>query len=169
MKKSVLFSLIASVTLITSCNAPASTENGVETTTTTTTTTEETVKKVVLAENKAEVKMKVEGMVCAMGCAKYIEEEVASLEGIALSKVNFEEGAATFEYDKTTMSPEKIADFINNIHDGQYKAKIAVNETPDIDVEGSSNENEESLGSVSERIDNISLPKLFTFLLKRLR
>ena len=130
--------------------------------------TEVKVEKVVLAENKAEVKMNVEGMTCAMGCAKFIEEKVAALDGVVLSNVNFEEAKATFEYDKTAVSPEKIEAFINNIHDGQYKAKIAVNESVEMEVESNSGEQEESLSSVSERIDNISLPQLFTYLLKRM-
>lgn len=167
MKKSVLFSLVSFVciALISSCDTANSTisENSASN------KVEKQMKTEVLAENKAEVKMEVEGMVCAMGCAKYIEDKVAGLEGIVASKVNFEEGVATFEYDKTALSPESIVEFIDEMHDGQYKAKVASIEIPESEIENTSNESEESIGSVSERIDNISLPQLFTFLLKRLR
>jgi hypothetical protein len=53
--------------------------------------TQQGVQKEVLAENKVEVKMEVEGMTCAMGCAKYIEEKVGGMEGVVASTVNFEE------------------------------------------------------------------------------
>lgn len=120
----------------------------------------------VLAENKTEVKMEVEGMVCAMGCAKFIEDKVAGLNGVVKSHVNFEEGTALFEFDKTALSSEEIEKFINEIHDGQYKAKIATSEAT-IDQEESL-EKKETISSVSERI-NISIPGLFSYLIKMIR
>lgn len=121
----------------------------------------------VLAENREEVEMKVEGMVCAMGCAKFIEDKVADLDGIIASNVNFEEGVAKFEFDKTATDSKEIKKFINGIHDGQYKAtlleeveKAEENETVDSD--------KESISSVAEHI-NISFPELFTYFLKRIR
>lgn len=120
----------------------------------------------VLAENKVEVKMGVEGMTCAMGCAKYIEDKVGNMNGVVASVVDFEEKIATFEFDKTVTSPEEIESFINNIHEGQYKAKIATSETilDDEETEGE----EETIASVSERI-HISFPELFTYFIRRIR
>lgn len=120
----------------------------------------------ILAENKTDVKMSVEGMVCAMGCAKFIEDKVASLEGIVESSVDFEEGTAYFEFDKTALSSEQIEDFINSIHDGQYKAKITSLEK--MEEQSSSEDSEESLSSVGERV-NINFPQLFTYFIKRIR
>lgn len=125
----------------------------------------------VLEENKVEVKMEVEGMTCAMGCAKFIEEKVGDMDGIVASSVNFEDKIATFEFDKTTTSPEKIQEFIGGIHDEQYSAKPLnddkINSEENLDTDENTNK-EESVTSVSERI-NISFPELFTYFTKRIR
>ncbi len=130
-------------------------------------------KTAILAENKSSVDMKVEGMVCAMGCAKFIEEKVADLDGIVFSEVDFEEGMAHFEFDKTALNSDEIKTFINEIHEGQYKASIAdveeLEEEIDEAVEEDDNtEAEESVISVRKHV-NISFPELFTYFLKRLR
>jgi len=124
------------------------------------------VQKEVLAENKSEVKMEVEGMTCAMGCAKFIEDKVGGMDGIVTSTVNFENKIATFEFDKSTTTPKAIQEFINNIQEGQYKAKTLSSDAT-IDSEESVNE-DESVASVAERI-NISFPDLFTYFIKRIR
>lgn len=123
--------------------------------------------KVVLAENKANVNMKVEGMVCAMGCAKFIQDKVAKLDGVVLSQVNFEEESAHFEFDKTTTSAEEIEEFINAIHDGQYKAKIASNNEPAPKTDEKETKEKKSIGAVTESL-NFSFPELFTYFLKRI-
>ena len=136
----------------------------------------EGVKTEVLAENKESVQMKVDGMVCAMGCAKYIQEQVADLNGVVASNVNFEEGSAVFEFDKSVLSATEIESFINEIHDGQYSATIADEEAGDevekeIEVEVEEEEETEKkvdVASVSQNL-NISLPKLFTYFLKALK
>jgi mercuric ion binding protein len=124
------------------------------------------IQKEVLAENKVEVKMEVEGMTCAMGCAKFIQDKVGGMDGIVTSTVNFENKIATFEFDKSTTTPEAIQQFINNIHEGQYKAKTLTSDAT-IDSEASDKE-DESVASVAERI-NISFPDLFTYFIKRIR
>ena len=129
---------------------------------------EKSEKKEVLAENKVEVKMEVEGMTCAMGCAKYIEDKVGGMNGIVASKVDFDEKIATFEFDKTATSPEAIQEFISNIHEGQYKATIANSET-EIELDENSDEGEEEVtASIKERI-NFSFPELFTYFIKQIR
>tara|TARA_B110000503_G_C7168791_1_gene423265 strand:+ start:4392 stop:4889 length:498 start_codon:yes stop_codon:yes gene_type:complete len=122
----------------------------------------------VLAENKMEVKMEVEGMTCAMGCAKYIENKVGDMDGVVASSVNFEEKIATFEFDKTATSPEEIQEFISNIHDGQYKAKLALSDS-NVKIEDNSDAVEEEVTvSMKERI-SISFPQLFTYFIKKIR
>ena len=114
--------------------------------------------------------MKVEGMVCEMGCAKFIKEQVDGLEGVVKSHVNFQAGTAYFEFDKSLISSKEIEEFIDNIHDGQYEATIVpfkdVEEEVTSDEVSSTEENE--IEAVSKRID-ISFPELFTYFLKRLR
>lgn len=129
--------------------------------------------KEILAENKLAVDMKIEGMVCAMGCAKFIEDKVAAMEGVVKSKVNYEAGTANFEFDQSVLSATEIQKFINEIHDGQYKAEIA--ETPEEKTveeeieENASEKNSDSkkVNAVSEKL-NFSFPELFTYFLKRL-
>lgn len=131
-------------------------------------TKEKVEKTELLAENKKAVDMEVEGMTCAMGCAKYIEDKVAGLNGVVLSQVNFEEGTAHFEFDETALSSEEIESFINEIHDGQYKAKIAEKkEAEETEEEDDSSDEDETVASVSENL-NFSFPELFTYFLKRL-
>lgn len=129
---------------------------------------EKKIQKEVLAENKAEVKMDVEGMTCAMGCAKFIEDKVGGMEGIVASTVNFDEKVATFEFDKTATSPEAIQEFINNIHEGQYKAKIATSDSNTEVEDNKAAEETEVTASIRERI-NVSFPQLFTYFIKKIR
>lgn len=144
---------------------------------------EESQKTEVLAENKTEVKLEIEGMVCAMGCAKYIEDEVAGLSGIVASKVDFEAGVGSFEFDKSAMTAEEIQSFISEIHDGQYKAKVVLDDEAEVPAEASEGKvptdatdadkakvakEESSISAVREKI-NISFPQLLTYFLKQLR
>ena len=129
---------------------------------------EKKVENDVLAENKVEVKMEVEGMTCAMGCAKYIEDKVGGMGGVIASNVDFEEKIATFKFDKTQTSPEDIQQFINDIHEGQYKAKIATSDS-NVEIEDNSDaDQEEVVASVKDRV-NISFPQLFTYFIKSIR
>lgn len=148
--------------VIFSCQNPE-----IKTINTDTKTAETSDSKVVLAENKASVDMKVSGMVCAMGCAKFIQDKVSKLDGVVLSEVNFEEESAHFEFDKTTTSAEEIEKFINDIHDGQYSAKIAEQNKVKIEEGKTDSKESKSLGSVSESL-NFSFPQLFTYFLKRI-
>tara|TARA_B100001109_G_scaffold255853_1_gene261659 strand:+ start:10980 stop:11474 length:495 start_codon:yes stop_codon:yes gene_type:complete len=164
MKKSVLFALAICVSLLVFESCESAKEESAE-----------GVKTEVLAENKESVQMKVDGMVCAMGCAKYIQEQVADLNGVVASNVNFEEGSAVFEFDKSVLSATEIESFINEIHDGQYSATIADEEAGDevekeieVEVEEEETEKKVDVASVSQNL-NISLPKLFTYFLKALK
>ena len=117
------------------------------------TTNTSTSSKDVLAENKSAVNMKIEGVV--------------------QSKVNYEAGTANFEFDQTVLSAKDIKSFINEIHDGQYKAEISEVPTEakeEVKSEGKSKEKEldpKKINSVSEKL-NFSFPELFTYFLKRL-
>ena len=122
-----------------------------------------------LAENKLAAEMSIEGMVCSKGCAKFIEDEVAKMEGIVSSKVDFENKQAIFEFDQSAMNAEEIRDYINSVRDGQYKAVIidksqkSESDTP----EAEQLEEEPELSSVRQEI-NFSFPELFTFFLERI-
>lgn len=50
----------------------------------------------------------IEGMSCAIGCAKKIEKELAQMEGVKSAKVDFEKELAMVEYDVAKVNNEKI-------------------------------------------------------------
>lgn len=171
MKKLVVsLAVVFSLGLVVSCNSSNSNSSAES-------EVVEMEKKELLAENKEAVDMKVEGMVCAMGCAKYIEDKVAALDGVVLSEVNFEEGLAHFEYDKTVTSPEDLEKFIADIHDGQYKAEVvtaeeleeAEQELEELEEEElGSEDSEEEVAAVYQRFQ-FSIPDLLGYFLQGLR
>lgn len=119
-----------------------------------------------------EVDMKVEGMVCAMGCAKFIEDEVAGLDGVLSSSVDFETETAHFELDQNILSPAELEAFIDDIHDGQYQAEIVEAENKveieEQDQEETVTSSEEEISAVHERFQ-ITIPGLLSYFLKSLR
>lgn len=59
----------------------------------------------------AKAEFTIEGMTCAIGCAKTIEKKMANMEGVKSAKVDFGKKIAMVEYDEakvTTSSLEEI-------------------------------------------------------------
>ena len=87
--------------------------------------TEKTVtkeKKEIAATNLQEANFKIDGMTCAIGCAKTIEEELNGLDGVKTAKVDFEKKSATVSFDKTILTPEIITKVVQATGDGKtYK------------------------------------------------
>ncbi|WP_395060638.1 heavy-metal-associated domain-containing protein [Flavobacterium sp.] len=64
----------------------------------------------------------VEGMTCAMGCAKTIENKLVKLEGVQKATVDFDKKTATIQYDATLQTPEKLVETVEAVADGKtYK------------------------------------------------
>ena len=64
----------------------------------------------------------VEGMTCAMGCAKTIENKLAGLDGVQKASVDFDKKTATIQYDATVQTPEKLVETVEAVADGKtYK------------------------------------------------
>ena len=64
----------------------------------------------------------IEGMTCAIGCARTIEKKLAALEGVKSVKVDFEKKSATVNYDASKQTPEKLVDVVEATADGKtYK------------------------------------------------
>jgi copper chaperone CopZ len=127
----------------------------------------------VLQENVVVADYKIEGMVCAMGCAKTIEDEVATISGVTVSDVDYDLGKAHFEFDKTQTSEEAIKAKIATIADGQYQVStwveeeiIESEETETLDE--SSDETETLSDKVEVSFSNFEVPNLFTLLVKSL-
>ena len=64
---------------------------------------------------------KIDGMSCAVGCAKAIESKLAGLEGVEDAKVDFDTKEATVSFDPAKQSPEKLVQTVEKIADGAYK------------------------------------------------
>jgi copper chaperone CopZ len=80
------------------------------------------VKKEILAANIQTASFNVEGMTCAIGCAKTIEEELSGLDGVQKATVDFDKKLATVTFDKTVQTPEKLTKVVQATGDGKtYK------------------------------------------------
>ena len=54
------------------------------------------------SENKNHVaSLAIDGMTCAMGCAKTIENKLKSMEGVISAEVDFEKTVASIEFDQS--------------------------------------------------------------------
>jgi mercuric ion binding protein len=97
-------------------------DNKVEANKTTTETTAPKVKKEIAATNLQTASFKIEGMTCAVGCAKTIQEELSALDGVQTAKVDFEQKLATVSFDKTVQTPESLTKTVEATGDGKtYK------------------------------------------------
>ena len=80
------------------------------------------VKKDIATANLQEASFTIDGMTCAIGCAKTIEEELNGLDGVKTAKVDFEKKLATIAFDKTLLTPEIITKVVQATGDGKtYK------------------------------------------------
>jgi mercuric ion binding protein len=69
---------------------------------------------------------KIEGMTCAMGCAKTIEKELAGMNGVQKATVDFDKKEATVEFDAAVLTPEKLFATVEATGDGTtYKVVAA--------------------------------------------
>lgn len=101
--------------LLTSCK-----DKTTETTEAATTTTAATkVKKEIAAENLKETSFSIEGMTCAVGCAKTIQEELSALDGVQTATVDFDKKLATVTFDKTVQNPESLTKIVEATGDGK--------------------------------------------------
>ena len=62
------------------------------------------IKKEIAATNLQTARFSVEGMTCAVGCAKTIQEDLTQLEGVQKATVDFETKIATVTFDKTVQN-----------------------------------------------------------------
>ncbi|WP_430614056.1 heavy-metal-associated domain-containing protein [Flavobacterium sp. JP2137] len=63
----------------------------------------------------------VEGMTCALGCAKLIESKLAALDGVKSAKVDFETKQATVSFDDAKQNSESLTKTVEKIANGIYK------------------------------------------------
>lgn len=80
------------------------------------------VKKEIAAANLQTASFTVEGMTCAIGCAKTIQEELSDLDGVQTATVDFDKKLATVTFDKTVQTTESLTKVVQATGDGNtYK------------------------------------------------
>ncbi len=87
-------------------------------------TTESTsaTKEIVTAVKPETASFNIEGMTCAIGCAKTIQEKLAAMDGVQKATVDFDKKTATVEFDATKQTPEKLLEAVETTGDGKtYK------------------------------------------------
>ena len=73
-------------------------------------------------ENPQIAILKIEGMTCAMGCAKTIEDKLAATEGVQKVTVDFEKKEAVVNYDGADVDVNELYKTIEAAADGKtYK------------------------------------------------
>lgn len=78
--------------------------------------------KAIAAENVQTASFEIEGMTCAMGCAKTIEKELSNLDGVEKATVDFDKKTATVVFDKTVQNQENLTKTVQGTGDGKtYK------------------------------------------------
>ena len=70
----------------------------------------------------AKVEFSIDGMTCAMGCAKTIEKKMAKMEGVKSAKVDFDKRLAMVEYDEAKVTPTSLEETVSKVAD-IYKVK----------------------------------------------
>ena len=70
----------------------------------------------------AKAEFGIEGMTCAMGCAKTIEKKIAGMEGVKTAKVDFDKKLAMVEYDDAKVTPNSLEEAVKKTGD-MYSVK----------------------------------------------
>lgn len=65
----------------------------------------------------AKAEFTIEGMTCAMGCAKTIEKKMAKLDGVKSAKVDFDSRIAMVEYDEAKVTPTTLEEVVKKAGD----------------------------------------------------
>jgi copper chaperone CopZ len=81
-----------------------------------------TKKEVAVAEKPETASFKIDGMTCAMGCAKSIESKLSKMNGVQKATVDFDKKQATVEFDAAIITTEKLTKTVESTGDGEtYK------------------------------------------------
>lgn len=87
-----------------------------------TTTVSKEVNHKTIASKPETATFQIDGMSCAVGCAKTIEKKLNATNGIQEAKVDFDKKEATVNFDADAISSEKIQEIVEKAADGKtYK------------------------------------------------
>ena len=76
----------------------------------------------IAAKNLETANFTINGMTCAIGCAKTIEKKLTEMNGVQKAAVDFDKKEAIVEFDATIQTPEKLTTAVESSGDGQtYK------------------------------------------------
>lgn len=116
-----IFVLALASLLTVSCKKGAETKEGI-----TEKENEAPKKKVIIAaENVQTASFEVEGMTCAVGCAKTIEEELSAMDGVQKATVDFDSKKATVVFDKSIQNQDNLTKVVEATADGKtYKVVL---------------------------------------------
>lgn len=79
-------------------------------------------KEVAVATKPETANFKIDGMTCAIGCAKTIETKLSKMDGVQKATVDFDKKQATVEFDGAVLTPEKLTKAVESTGDGEtYK------------------------------------------------
>ncbi len=77
-----------------------------------------------LAANYNKAELKIEGMSCAMSCAKRIEGKLAAMEGVKSAKVDFDQKLAMVEYNEAKVDFDALTSTVTKVAGGYKVADI---------------------------------------------
>lgn len=73
-----------------------------------------------VAGNMEQATFQIEGMTCALGCAKMIEGKLSGLQGVKEATVDFESKTATVVFDDAKQNGESLTQTVQKIANGSY-------------------------------------------------
>ena len=65
----------------------------------------------------AKAEFNIEGMSCAIGCAKTIEKKLAKMNGVKSAKVDFKKQLAQVEYDESIINTSSLENTVTKVSD----------------------------------------------------
>ncbi|MGV6829104.1 MAG: heavy-metal-associated domain-containing protein, partial [Flavobacteriales bacterium] len=63
----------------------------------------------------AKAEFNIEGMTCAVGCAKTIEKKLSMMDGVQSAKVDFEHKLAMVAYDEAKVTPTSLEELVTGV------------------------------------------------------
>lgn len=76
------------------------------------------LKQDIAPENLQAATFKIEGMTCAVGCAKTIQEELSDSDGVQSAEVDFDKKLATVTFDKTVQNQSSLTQIVQATGNG---------------------------------------------------
>lgn len=113
LSKSLLVLALSGVMFVSCKKETKATETGEPTETAKDSTAEKAT-----AANLQTASFQIDGMSCAVGCAKTIEKKLAGLDGVQDAKVDFEKKTATVAYDASKQTPETLVETVEAVAGG---------------------------------------------------